>query len=101
MRPRRWRARGSPGCRATNSLTVLIELLWRHGKLDEAARTLMHPPFPLEPDDWREHIGPAFNRAFAERADADADADALAAFASLQRAGVVRRNLRELTAAVA
>ncbi len=80
-----------------NSLTVLIELFWRHGKLDEAAKTLMHPPFRLEPDDWREHIGPAFHRAFAERPEADA----LAAFASLQRAGVVRRNLRELTVAVA
>jgi len=80
-----------------DSLTVLIELLWRHGRLDEAARTLMHPPFRLEPDDWHEHIGQAFNRAFAERSDADA----LAAFASLQRAGVVRRNLRELTVAVA
>jgi len=80
-----------------NSLTVLIELLWRHGKVDEAARTLMHPPFRLEPDDWREQIGPAFTRAFAERPEADV----LAAFAGLQRAGVVRRNLRELTVAVA
>jgi hypothetical protein len=57
----------------------------------------LDPPFRLEPDDWREQIGPAFTRAFAERPETDV----LAAFASLQRAGVVRRNLRELTVAVA
>lgn len=56
-----------------------------------------HPPFRIEVDDWRIYIGPAFAKAFAGAPDADA----LAAFASLERAGVARRNLRELAAAVA
>jgi tetratricopeptide (TPR) repeat protein len=80
-----------------NSLTVLVELLWRAGKPDEAANTLMHPPFRVDVDAWRERIGPAFARAFADRPDADA----LGAFVSLKTAGVVRRNLRELAVGAA
>ena len=79
------------------SVTVLAELLWRHGKPDEAAGVLLHPPFRIEPDDWRTHVAPPFLHAFARRPEADA----LAAFASLERAGLIRRKLRELAVGVA
>ena len=79
-----------------NSLTTLLEVMWRGGKSEDAAALLAKPPFRIDVEGWREQIGPAFARAFRT----GTDEQAMAAFATLRRRGIHGRELREMAVSI-
>ncbi len=41
---------------------LVVDLFWRHGLFDDAARMLAGAPRPLSPEGWRDVLGPRFAR---------------------------------------
>jgi len=63
--------------------TDLLEILWRHGKVSEAATVIKASPYPLNYMDWKFVIGKRFNEVFQGRSKDEG----LKAFAALREAG--------------
>jgi hypothetical protein len=75
-----------------SSLQLLLTVLWRAGRYDEAAKTLKFPPYTLSPEAWKEQISFAFASAFR---DAPEDKTA-AAFLEMRREKISWILLREM-----
>lgn len=49
--------------------SLVADILWRHGKHDQAAEALSNPRFPLSSDEWRWTLAPRFVQCFGEGTD--------------------------------
>jgi len=79
-----------------NSLTGLLEVLWRQKASDDAARLLKQWPHRISEADWRWTVGDSFARQFGDRPK-----EAEQAFGALIRAGVDPWSLQGIAAAIA
>lgn len=70
---------------------TVLQILWQHGKFDEAATLLRERPYKMVGLAWREHVGGAFVRALGGDIGRS-----LEAFAALQAGGIDPYDLREL-----
>lgn len=77
--------------------TLLLEILWRHHKYQEAATVISSSPYPINAADWRFVIGDRFAQVFRDFPDSEA----LRAFSSLLESGIGHPFLLELALPVA